>query len=206
LQDLIGGKNLFEGNKNSYLTNGYAGSNTAISLSNGFLNVPEGIYFGSSFTLIAWIKLTQISDNMTFIDFGNGPGLDNVLVQINKYMIMASTYENTTSSGENASTISASISFQLNEWYHLAYVLVQSTGFIYIDGIQVANGSQDTPMEVMRTKNFIGKSSWQGDPNANAIFQDIRIYQGAMSAADILNDFFATERGKKFNLILSIIL
>ena len=190
MQDQIGGKNLLGGERFS-LANGHAGSNKSIFLSNGYLNVPEGIYFGSSFTVIAWIKLTQILDNMTFIDFGNGADIDNVLIQINQYMIMASTYN-----GENASTISASISFQLNEWYHLAYVLAQSTGFIYINGIQVANGSQVTPMEVMRTRNFIGKSNWEGDPNANAFFQNIRIYQGAKSAADILNDFFATERGK----------
>ena len=40
--------------------------------------------------------------------------------------------------------------------------------------------------------NFIGKSNSPNspsDPNANAIYDELKIYQGAMSLSDVLNDY-----------------
>ena len=79
-------------------------------------------------------------------------------------------------------------SIQLNQWYHVAFVLRNTNGYIYVNGIQVGTGSLFEPSNVTRMSNYIGKSNW-GDPNANAIYDDLKIYNGAMSAAEILNDY-----------------
>jgi hypothetical protein len=44
------------------------------------------------------------------------------------------------------------------------------------------------PNNVQRTNNYIGKS-YSTDPNAIAIYDEIKIYQGAMSQANVVNDY-----------------
>ena len=51
----------------------------------------------------------------------------------------------------------------------------------------------DSPMlqtnKVIRNSNFIGKGNFQDDPNPNAIYDEIKIYQGALTPAEILNEY-----------------
>jgi len=205
LQDQIGGRDLFGGESYS-LINGFDGKKSAISLNNGYLEAPNGIYFGSSFTLIVWIKLIQINNSTILFDFGNEENLDSVLICISNSDVTVKVYN-----GSNNEDLKAPISLQLNELYHLTYVLTQSEGFIYINGIQIANGTQYTSRSVLRNSNYIGKNNSENDlnanangnanVNANAIYQDIRIYQGAMNAKYILDDFFTVQISTNFKLI-----
>jgi len=55
---------------------------------------------------------------------------------------------------------------------------------------------------VTRNLNYIGKSNWN-NPNAYAIFDDLKIYQGALSETQILDDFkLSSNNGllKNFNI------
>jgi len=54
---------------------------------------------------------------------------------------------------------------------------------LYYNGILVASGTQYSPRSIVRSNNFIGKGSFEGDQNANALFDDIKIYD------ECLNDF-----------------
>jgi hypothetical protein len=47
------------------------------------------------------------------------------------------------------------------------------------------------PNNVIRKSNYIGKSSWSTDSNADAIYDDMKIYQGALSSIAIMNEYNA---------------
>jgi len=88
----------------------------------------------------------------------------------------------------SSSSISKSVSFQLNTWYHVAFVLSGTTGYLYVNGILIDSESFGTPSNIVRTNNYIGNSN-SGYSNALAVYDDIKIYQGALSSSCIMNDY-----------------
>ena len=58
-----------------------------------------------------------------------------------------------------------------------------------LNGVKTSTETFFSPNNVKRTTNFFGKSNWNGAPNTNAIYDEIKIYSGAMSDAQVLNDF-----------------
>jgi len=134
--------------------------------------------FGNIQSYQAWSRI---------IDFGNGKPSDNVVLYFydTSPYIAESICSSTICDGINTAS---SIKFQLNKWYHVAFVLNETIGSIYVNGILAINCTNFAPNNVQRTNNYIGKSNW-GYPNANAIYDEIKIYQGAMSQANVVNDY-----------------
>jgi hypothetical protein len=62
----------------------------------------------------------------------------------------------------SSKNIPASLIISLNEWYFISYVLNSKTGYIYVNGNQVATGTLPIPNDITRASNYIGKSNWQG--------------------------------------------
>ena len=60
-----------------------------------------------------------------------------------------------------------------------------TTGYIYVNGNQVANDTLNVPNNITRENNYIGKS----DLNADAIYDEFKIYKVALSTNDILNEY-----------------
>ena len=80
----------------------------------------------------------------------------------------------------------------MSQWYHVAFVLNGSTAYIYVNGIQQATKTIIKANDVNRKSNFIGKSNWQGDQNADAIYDELKIFYGAMQAAQVFFDYTVT--------------
>jgi hypothetical protein len=52
---------------------------SAISLNNGYLKLPAGVYFKGDFTISFWVKITaSYPGNTRLLDCGRGSALDNV--------------------------------------------------------------------------------------------------------------------------------
>ena len=77
----------------------------------------------------------------------------------------------------------------LNQWYFIAYALSGPTGYIYVNGIQVLTGYLNSPSNITRTSNYIGKSNWPTMSNADAIYDEIKIFKGALISTDIMNEY-----------------
>ncbi len=60
-----------------------------------------------------------------------------------------------------------------------------TTGYIYVNGNQVANDTLNVPNNITRINNYIGKS----DLNADAIYDEFKIYEGALSSSNIMNEY-----------------
>lgn len=147
----------------------------------------SGVYFnGGDFTITAWVNPSNWDNWGRIIDFGNGAGTDNVLLALSE-----TTTGLPTLAIAGGANLSSSVEIPLNTWTHLAvsYNHATSTATMYMDAVQVASGVVARPTNVVRTNCYIGKSNWEGDPYLTAKVGRIDIWNGAMSASNVREDY-----------------
>jgi hypothetical protein len=199
LTDIVGGRDLFRGASYSFTYDRICSPNSAIYFNKGYLQVPSGVYFSSDFTVTAWIYLKSYQSYSRIFDFGDGQR-DNVLLAMIKTTPQIRGY---IFCGSLQTLIETSSVIKLNEWYFVSFVLSGTTGFIYVNGNQVGSGTLNVPNNITRTSNYIGKSNWL-DQNADAIYDEFKIYEGALSSSDILNEYqISSNNGKLSNIIVN---
>lgn len=143
-----------------------------------YVSAPAGVYFSGDFTIECWVYPKSFPNWARIIDFGNGAGSDNVL--------LAYTYGTSGAPGfyVEGSQFQANQSLPLNQWSHIAATLSGNTATIYINGTAAGTATFPTPVNIIRNNCYIGKSNW-GDPNANAVFDELRIWNTALSPTQI---------------------
>ena len=151
----------------------------------GYGQLPAGTYFnGGSYTIESWVNVTAIGNWARLMDFGNGAGLQNVLVALSSG-----------TSGQPAVGIATNGSVNLyspaslgtNQWAHVAAVFDAGTSnlTIYVNGVSTVSGTIIPPVNTSRTLNYIGKSNWGGDALAKAQIDSFRIWSTARSVDQI---------------------
>jgi hypothetical protein len=193
LSDVVSNRDLYNGVNFTYTYDRFGNPNQAIYLNNGYLQIPFGVYFSGDFTVSVWLYWNAYRFWSRIFEFGNGQEIDNVgLVflentpELYGAVIQDSAYSTIQTSG---------INIQLNQWYHVAFTLKEATATIYINGIKATSGALFVPKNIVRSFNFIGKSTWSVS-NPKAVIDDLKIYNGAMSEIEILNDFKSTSSSK----------
>ena len=78
---------------------------------------------------------------------------------------------------------------------YVAFTLKGNIGSIYVNGALVLNSTLSTINSVTRSANFIGRNTY-GNIKINAINDEIKIFQVAISASTIQTDF--TYSGNNF--------
>jgi hypothetical protein len=200
LSDVVNGANLFGGVNYSFVPDRFCSPNSAIYFNKGYLQVPSGVYFSGDFTVTAWIYLKSYQSNSRIFDFGNGNASDNVLLTMagKTSQIKGNIYNKTVTS----SIITTSSKINLNQWYFISFVLSGRTGYIYVNSShQAITGTLFVPKNIQRTSNYIGKSNWGVDPNADVIYDEIKIFQGALSSSDIMNEYQNSSNNSKLNFV-----
>jgi hypothetical protein len=165
--------------------------------SSSYMSVPQDIWFSGDFTFETWVFVRSYNSYSRFIDFGNGQKSNNVLASFyeNTGLVHFETYINANSGG----FVRSPSAVPLNQWTHIACVLRENTGTIYINGNPVASGKMTAPLNVTRSKNYFGKSNW-GDPYLNSTMDEIRIWNYARSSADILANYNKSISGLEYGL------
>ena len=70
-KDIVGNADLYGGINASLTFDRFNNPNSALSLKNGFLMAPPGIYFnGSDFSITAWVKVRVFNNWSRVVDFG----------------------------------------------------------------------------------------------------------------------------------------
>ncbi len=179
---------MYGGSSYSFTYDRFCNAYSAIYFNVGFLQVPSGVYFSGDFTITAWIYLLAYQSHSRIIDFGSFQS-DNVIFS------MASSTSSMRAQINNATShifITTPPLIQLNTWYHVAFVFKGTVGYIYVNGNLATSGTQYVPRNVSRSSNYIGKSNWINNQNANATYDDLRIYAGALSATQILTEYITS--------------
>lgn len=182
LNDSVGGATLFGGSNYSFVEDRFGTPNSAIYFNNGYLQIPSGDYFSGDFTITAWIYLKSCTHLAKIIYFGNGVSNDNVIFGMNDNTstLIGEIFQN-----NNKNKLESDLKLDLNQWHFVSFVLIDTKAYIYVNGEQIANGKLYIPINILRKSNFIGKSNLNSSENVNAIFDEIKIYKGALSKEEI---------------------
>lgn len=179
LIDLIGGATFTSTTPgwslNRFNTSG--GASRVNSVSN-YLKLPSGVYFTGDMTFMGWVYMFTCSGYMRYLDCGVGTS----------YTVMLSLSGSVCYPYINfGSNKPVSVSWSTGKWHHAAMTVSGTTAQFYMNGVSSLTTSVTPPANVTRTSCYIGKSNWN-DPYANASFDEIKIYNRALSAAEILAD------------------
>ena len=162
-----------------------------------YATLPSNVYFNGDFTIECWVYPTAFTNWNRIIDFGNGAGNHNIL--------LGYTVGNSGAPGLyiEGVQIQATSTIPLNQWSHIAATLSGTTGTIYINGVAAGTGNFPIPANVVRTSNYIGRSNWgTGDPDASAVFDDLRIWNVARTASEIQSKMYTELYGDETGLLV----
>ena len=132
---------------------------------------------------------------MRLIDFSQGNYIECISILIGSLKITIYSREN----GYSSSAIETNSFIELNKWYHVTVTLNGTTGRIYVNGSLVVTGQLKAPRNVLRNINYIGKLK------QFAIFDDLKIYQRAMSPEQVLYDYIVSSNNGIYFLFFEII-
>ena len=169
----------------------------------GAMNFPGGdanyaqaksaVYFsGSSFTIQSWVYPVELLNWNRIIDFGNGAGVNNIL--------LSNTYGSSGAPGLyiEGAQFQASTVLTLNAWHFVCatYNATTKIAAIYVDGQPSGIGyNYPAPQNVNRTRCYIGKSNWGHgpDPNFHGGIGSVQIYNGYLTPTEILSNYNTTK-------------
>jgi hypothetical protein len=184
LTDIITNLSLYNLNNVAFASDRFNVANGAISLTSGYLQAPSSVYFtGGSYTVMAWVYPRAFTDNVRLIDFGNGASADNMVFSIS-FGTTGNPYQALVIGAANPFFSASTQSLQLNKWQHVAFTFSSSTmiASIYVNGTLTGEKTSPAlPNNLVRTQNYIGKSNWAGESFANAIYDEIKIFNVALT-------------------------
>ena len=128
------------------------------------------------------------------LDFGNGRSSDNIILQIDNGTLQGIVFKGTNNDQNSISTLDQLIKF--NEWYHIAFVVENSIGFLYLNGKQQLNQSINMPDAVIRKMNTIGASP-DIETSLDISIDDLKIFEGALLPEEVHSHY---DSGKLFSL------
>jgi len=134
---------------------------------------------GGDMTLQAWVYLPASQSTWTRLFDTATASSDNIIVAFNGTAVMAQTYVGSTSSSTLTSSAAGT------GWHQISVTIdALGTTTIYIDGNASGSNTQSVPADLARAF-LVGKSAWAADPYANYLVSDVRIWDRALTAAEI---------------------
>lgn len=115
----------------------------------------------AGFTFSVWAYPSAVTADAKLMDFGNGPGLDNLALSRagSTADLRFDVYH-----GATANSITAAGAVSTGEWQHFAVTVSGKSARIYRNGVLAAAGDlADTIAALRRGSNFLGRSNWSGD-------------------------------------------
>lgn len=162
-----------------------------------YCTLPSDVYFNGNLTIECWVYPKAFTNWSRIIDFGNGAGNNNVLLS---YTVGTSGAPGFYIGGAQ---FQSNQTIPLNQWSHIAATLNGTVATIYINGIQAGTATFPIPANVTRNSNFIGRSNWgTGDPDASAVFDELRIWNVARTASEIQSKMYTELKGDDAGLLV----
>jgi len=156
----------------------FNGVNQHITLPSGFANFSGGLTFS------VWANPTTSGNFARFFDFGTGAGSNNILFYRSGTTTSLAFW--VINGGAGAVSLTIANVIDNGTWNQYA-VTMSSAGMIvmYKNGSSIGSVSSTLPVNVTRTINYIARSNWAADAFYAGRMDDARIYNRALSAAEI---------------------
>ncbi|MES1164613.1 MAG: LamG-like jellyroll fold domain-containing protein [Verrucomicrobiota bacterium] len=164
---------------------GHEGNAVALSGGNQYVSLPAGIVAAcSDFTFASWVNLTANGNWNRIFDFGSGTNTNMFLTPRANGAVLRFAIKN---NGGAEQQLSYNVDMTLGTWHHVAVVLSNTTGQLFLDGVQVATATIAlNPINLGATaNNWLGRSQYTADPYYNGKLDDVRISCRAFSAQEV---------------------
>lgn len=147
---------------------------------NGFVTLPYNVGNSSDVTVAAWINWDGGGDWQRVFDFGNSTTQNFMLTPRSSAGTMRFVIVNGGAEQQLNTAVPAT-----GQWVHVAVTLSGGTGKLYVNGAVATSGAISIkPSDFSPIRNYIGKSQWP-DPLFNGRIEDFRVYNRALSLAEI---------------------
>jgi beta-xylosidase len=160
---------------------------TFASSSQQYVSLPGGIVSSlSNMTIMTWFNLSSVSSWSRIWDFGNN-STTNMFLTPQCGGSSTLRFAITTNGGGAEQQINCSATISTGVWHQVVVTLSGRTGILYLDGVAVGTNANITinPKALgVTTQNYIGKSQYP-DPCLDGAFDELRIYNVALSPAEI---------------------
>jgi len=160
---------------------------TLSSASQQYVSLPSGIVGTlTDFTAMAWVNLNSVSNWCRIFDFGNNT-TSNMFITPQNGSAGTLRFAITTNGGGSEQQVNSTTTLSTGIWHQVAITLSGGRGILYLDGIPVGtnNGFTINPSTLGNTgNNYLGKSQY-ADPYLDGAFDEFRIYNAALSPAEI---------------------
>ena len=136
--------------------------------------------------MTAWVNPKVNKSFSVLVSFSNAEGKDSVWIGFKDLMF----YVEISNASNGIEAISSVAPLSLNNWTHVAFVLKNTTGYVYLNGIENYNSPLPAPIRRQRKLNFIGQDYYNSSLYlAEAIYDNLKVYKGAMTAEEINKEF-----------------
>ena len=161
-----------------------AHSGKALQLTNNFVQLPYEIASSDEMTISMWVYWrTPTTQWQRFFDFGTDTEHYMFLTPNNSYTgKMRFAIKN---GGNEQSLDCPKLSSYV--WKHVAVTIAKGKTAIYVDGEEAASttGITISPADIRPVLNYLGRSQFIADPYINAYYDDVRVFNYALSADEV---------------------
>ncbi|MBN2063856.1 MAG: hypothetical protein JW745_03560 [Sedimentisphaerales bacterium] len=179
--DSVGSNNGVMNGTGSYVS-GKVGTALAFNGSNTSVTLPTGVADGEDLTVAAWVYWNGGSSWQRIFDFGTSSEQYLFLTPSNGSLMRLAI-----KNGDAEQVVNYATKLPTGQWVHLAAVLRGDVATLYVNGKPAANNTSFTidTRDFDPDRNYIGKSQFSADPLFNGRIDEFRIYNYAISGADI---------------------
>lgn len=152
--------------------------------SENFLQLPATIALSRDLTFSAWINLQGGNAWQRIFDFGYDTD----------HYVFLTTKPNTINrmrlaikNGSDEHYFNATSTHKLREWMHVAVTFSAEAITLYLNGEEAGSSTTiaERPADFRPMLNYVGRSQFTADPMLNALVDDVRIYNYALSPEQI---------------------
>ena len=161
----------------------------------GFVSLPQAMFANlAEITIAAWINVATSDSWAPVFHVGISAGLAANTSTGTRYMSLVPRNSGTSlafaisTDGYSNEQVLTSAALPAGTWRHVAVVLGSGTAMLYVDG-QLATASGSV---TLRPKDlgpidyaYLGKSQFSMDPSLDGMLDEVRVYDRALSAAEI---------------------
>lgn len=153
-----------------------------------------GAIWENGITLCAWVKFDSENYYERIVDFSNGaPGDDGGLPiwfgreNVTNDLAMESWINSDGVQARGTGKVIATGAILNGVLQHYSATIVNDTMRLYVNGIMVAEKKGNPILNVGRSANHIGRSTWYcNDPDFSGFIDEVRIYNRALSPEEIM--------------------
>ena len=156
----------------------------SLSLTAQFVQLPYRVADSEELSVAMWVKWnTSTTQWQRIFDFGNDEDHYLFLTPNSGTSKMRFAIKN----GGDEQILDCPSKLSSYLWKHVVVTMGKDKTAIYVDGTEVASTTGITikPSDIRPVLNYLGRSQYTADPNISANYDDVRIFNYALSADEV---------------------